>query len=72
MYSNRAKRTLRIEARTVEKSPYVIDRSKLRRFDSKNIIFGRVMWDSSWKGYKQMYDEKVLRMIKERKSGYSR
>ncbi|NIO37858.1 reductive dehalogenase [Candidatus Bathyarchaeota archaeon] len=36
------------------------------------MIFDRVMWDSSWKGYKQMYNEKIIDMIAERKSGYSR
>jgi len=62
----------KISVRTVEKPPYVVDRSKLRRFSRKNIIFERVMWDSSWKGYKKMYDEKVLDIITQGKNGYSR
>jgi len=58
--------------RRVEKPPYVIDRSKLRRFQSKNTIWERVMWDTSWKGSLRMYDEKVPNIVKEGKPGYSR
>ncbi len=65
-------KTPKIKAKKVEKPPYIIDRSRLHRFDSRNIIFRRVMWDSSWKGYKRMYDEKVLSIIAEGKPGYSR
>ncbi|MEA2089673.1 MAG: reductive dehalogenase [Thermoproteota archaeon] len=72
MNSNRTSRIPKIEVRRVEKSPCVVDESKLRRFDSKNTVFDRVMWDSSWKGYKRMYDEKVLGIIAEGKLGYSR
>jgi len=72
MNSNRTSKTPKIRAKRIEKPPYVIDQSKLRRFDSKNIVFGRVMWDSSWEGYMQMYDEKVLRIVSEGKSGHSR
>jgi ferredoxin len=72
MNSNRRSRTPKIKVKKVEKPPYVIDKSKLRRFDSKNTVFDRVMWDSSWKGYKLMYDEKVFNIISEGKSGYSR
>ena len=72
MNPNRTGKTPKTKAKRVEKPPYVIDKSKLHRFDNKNIIFDRVMWDSSWEGYMQMYDEKVLRIIPEAKSGYSR
>jgi epoxyqueuosine reductase len=70
--SNRTSKTPKIKVRRVEKSPYVIDPSKLHRFDSKNTVFDRVMWDSSWKGYRRMYDEKVPSLISKGKSGYSR
>ena len=72
MNSNQAGKIPEAKVKTLEKPPYVIAESKLHRFDSKNIIFHRVAWDSSWKGYKRMYDEKVLRMISEEKPGYSR
>jgi len=72
MPPNRTGKLPRIDVRRVEKPPYIINRSKLRRFSSKNIIFERVMSDRSWKGYMQMYDEKVLNIIEEGKDGYSR
>jgi len=72
MSSNRRSKTPKIKVKRVEKPPYVIDASKLRRFNSKNIIFDRVMWDSSWEGYMRMYDEKVFDIIAQRKPGYSR
>jgi ferredoxin len=64
-------RTLK-KVRKVEKPPYTIDKSKLKRFSRKNVIFSRVMWDSSWKGYHQMYNEKMINLINEGRSGYSR
>ena len=72
MHSSKAAKIPKIKVKRVEKPPYLIDRSKLRRFNTKNIIFDRVMWDSSWEGHKRMYDEKVLEIISEGKSGYSR
>jgi len=70
--SNRSSKLPKVKVKRLEKPPYVIDKSKLLRFDSKNIIFDRVMLDSSWEGYMRMYDEKVYNIIAEGKSGYSR
>ena len=72
MNSNLTAEISKIKVKRIKKPPYVIDKSKIRRFSSKNIIFERVIWDQSWKGYMRMYDEKVLNMIKEGKRGYSR
>jgi epoxyqueuosine reductase len=72
MNSNITNKIPKIKAKKVEKSPYIVDRSRLRRFDSKNTVFDRVMWDSSWEGYRRMYDEKVPNIISEGKPGYSR
>ena len=72
MNSNRTSKTPKVEVKRIEKPPYAIDRPKLRRFDRKNTVFNRVMWDSSWKGYKQMYDEKVPDIVSNGKPGYSR
>jgi len=72
MISNRTGKVPKTEVRRIREPPYVVDQCKLRRFDSKNIIFGRVMGDSSWEGYMRMYDEKVFSRIAEGKSGYSR
>lgn len=62
----------KIKVRKVEKTPYVIDRSRLRRFNRENIIFERVTRDPSWEGYMRMYDERVLNIVEEGKPGYSR
>lgn len=72
MNLNQTSKIPKIKVKRVEKSPYVTDPSKLRHFSSKNIIFERIMWDPSWKGYMRMYDENVLNIIKEGKPGYSR
>lgn len=58
--------------RRIDRPPYVVDRSKLRRFHSRYVIFNRVAWDSSWQGYRRMYDEKVFDIISSGKTGYSR
>ncbi|MDH5779405.1 MAG: hypothetical protein OEZ29_02275, partial [Candidatus Bathyarchaeota archaeon] len=65
MDSNRTSKISEVRVKRVEKPPYVVDQSKLHRFNSRNIIFDRVMWDSSWEGYMRMYDEKVLDIIAE-------
>ncbi|MGQ9641919.1 MAG: reductive dehalogenase [Candidatus Bathycorpusculaceae bacterium] len=62
----------KIQIREVEKPPYIVDDSRLKRFSSKNVIFERITWDSSWKGYMLMYNENVPSIIKKRKAGYSR
>jgi len=72
MNSNKTEKTTKIKVKKVEKPPYIIDRPQLRRFHSKNIIFERVMSDSSWEGYKRMYDENVLKIVADGKPGYSR
>jgi len=63
---------LKVHVRRVDKPSYVIDKSRLRRFDSKNTVFRRVEWDPSWKGYRRMYDEKVPALLGEGKPGYSK
>jgi len=72
MSSSQKVKVPQIEVKRVAKPPYVIDRSTLKRFSNKNIIFERVMWDPSWKGYMRMYDEKVPSLIEDGKLGYSR
>ena len=72
MTSNQGNEAPQIKIVRVDEPPYVIDPSKLHRFNSKNTVFERVSCDSSWDGYKRMYDEKLLDIIAERRSGYSR
>ncbi|MDH5482663.1 MAG: reductive dehalogenase [Candidatus Bathyarchaeota archaeon] len=72
MNSSQTRKIPKINVHKAEKSPYILDQSKLTRFSSKNIIFERVTWNTSWKGYMQMYDENVLNIIKKGELGYSR
>ena len=72
MNSNHADLRPKIKVRKLKRPPYVVDHSKLRRFHKKDIIFERVMWDSSWRGYKRRYDEKVPEIIGEGRLGRSR
>jgi epoxyqueuosine reductase len=65
-------KNLKVFIRTVEKLPYIIDRSELRRFNQEDTVFERVMRDPSWEGYKKKYDEKALDIITQGKPGYSR
>ncbi len=64
--------SLKIQVRRIEKPPYIVDKSRLKRFKYKDVLFERVMWDKSWKGYRRLYNERTLEIIKERKPGYSR
>jgi len=72
MSGKQTKEFPKIEIKILEKPSYVVDGSGLKRFSTKNVIFERIMQDSSWKGYMLMYDEKVPSMVKEGKIGYSR
>ena len=72
MASQQRGKTPEIKIKKVEKPPYMTDPSKLGRFSVKNIIFERVTSDPSWKGYMQMYDEKVPSIVEEGRPGYSR
>lgn len=56
--------------RDVDKPPYVVDKNKLRRFDSRNTISRRVAWDTSWQGYGRKYNERMLDVIAQGKFGY--
>lgn len=58
--------------RKVDESPYTVDDSKLRRYDQRNLIFNRIKYDTSWKGYMRTMEEQCLRNIAENKIGYSR
>ncbi|UCE29595.1 MAG: reductive dehalogenase [Candidatus Bathyarchaeota archaeon] len=72
MRSDNAIGPSRTGVRVVKKPSYVVDQSRLQRFDVRNTVFERITWDSSWKGHKQMYDERLLDTVAEGKCGYSR
>lgn len=61
-----------IKVRRLEKPPYVVDCSKLRRFRRKDTVLQRVRWDSSWRGYMRRYSEKVQEIIRKGTPGRSR
>ncbi|RLI08854.1 reductive dehalogenase [Candidatus Bathyarchaeota archaeon] len=58
--------------RRVAEPPYIIDDSKLRRYDQRNLIFNRVYGDPNWAGYMRAEEEQGLRNIAEGRPGYTR
>lgn len=62
----------KIKSHRAKTLPYIVDPFLLKRFDQKNIVFQRVMWDPSWKGYRKMYNEKAQDLAAKRTLGYSR
>jgi len=62
----------RFRVRKVEKPPYVVDKSRLRRFSRRNTVFNRVSWDSSWRGYGRRVDDEGFNLIRSGREGYSR
>lgn len=65
-------RSEKTSVRNVDKPPYVVDGPQLRRYNQRNTVFNRAVWDRSWQGYGRMIDEKVQNIICEKKLGYSR
>lgn len=72
MDSNEVDHLPNIRLKKTTTPQYVVELSKLRRFDRRNTIFERLSWDSSWEGYKRMYDENVVEIVHQGKLGYSR
>jgi ferredoxin len=66
------KKRPKYRVKIVNKPPYTIDSAKIQRFSTKNIIFNRIEWDSSWKGYRRMYDKEVPNLVSEGREGYTR
>jgi len=62
----------RFAVRRVGEPPYVVDDSRLRRYDQRNLIFNRVHGDPGWGGYLRTEEEQGLRNIAENKPGYTR
>ena len=63
---------VKMSIRKVDKPPYVVNDLQPSRYDQRNIIFNRVLWDRSWQGYGRMIDERVPDIISENKPGYSK
>jgi epoxyqueuosine reductase len=61
-----------VRTEETEKPTYVVDPSKLKRFNRRDIIFERVLSDRSWNGFMRMYDEHVPQIVEDGREGYSR
>jgi len=55
----------------MEKNYYEIDQNIYRRFDQKNDIFCRYLWDNSLKTYQNNFADDMLMNIKEDKEGFT-
>ena len=49
-----------LKVKTLDKPNYTVDKSLIKRYDQKNLIFNRVSIDPHWSGY-QRTTEKVGR-----------
>jgi len=62
----------RFTVRRVEEPPYIVDESRLRRYDQRRLIFNRIFSDPGWAGYGRTEEEQGLRNIAEGRPGYTR
>ena len=62
----------RFTIRRVEEPPYVVDETRLKRYDQRYLIFNRIYSDPDWPGYMRTQQEQGLRNITEQKPGYTR
>jgi len=58
--------------RKVDLPPYRIDRKVLKRFDQRQNVFGRMLWDEKAAFYKKGMYENVAKIIAKNQTGYSR
>ena len=58
--------------RTLQRPPYTVDDTRYKRFDERNTIFSRVVWDKTCIGYGRFTEERMLERLAQRKPGYSR
>jgi len=56
----------------VEKPPYTVDESKYKRFDERNTVFSRAIWDKTCISYGRSEEKRKLEIISQGKPGYSR
>jgi len=58
--------------RKLDLPPYRIDRKVLKRFDQRQSIFGRMLWDEKAAFYKKGMYENAAKIIAKKQPGYSR
>lgn len=56
----------------VDKPTYRVDKTKIKRYDQRKMIFNRAIIDPEFEGYMRGEDEVGLRNIAAEKSGYTR
>jgi len=61
-----------VRVRRVDQPPYVVDESRVERYDQVNLIFNRIGNDPSWDCYLHDEEEVGLQSIREAKPGYDR
>ena len=61
-----------IKVRRIKSPTYVIDESKLKRYDQEKLIFRRNKHDPSWNGYRRSFEKQGLMNIANKNSGYTR
>lgn len=54
------------------KAPYLVDDLVYRLFSERMYIFSRIMWDETFSGYGRPIQERVPKIIAQKKPGYSR
>ncbi|MFX0168221.1 MAG: reductive dehalogenase [Candidatus Hodarchaeota archaeon] len=59
------------DIKSLNKPPYTLDETQLKRYDSANLIFRRVTEDEAWPGHMRMIDERVPQYIRDPKPGYA-
>jgi ferredoxin len=58
--------------RKADSPSYKVDRQVLKRFDQRQNIFGRMLWDEKANFHKKSMYENVAKIIAENRNGYSR
>jgi ferredoxin len=61
-----------IKVRRIKRPTYVIDESKLQRYDQEKLIFRRNKHDPNWNGYLRSFEKQGLMNIANKNSGYTR
>jgi epoxyqueuosine reductase len=61
-----------LKVKTLDKPNYTVDKSLIKRYDQKNLIFNRVSMDPHWSGYQRTTEKVGRESIRQEKPGYTR
>ena len=56
----------------IDSPSYIVDKTKLKRYDMRNLILSRVSSDPTWTGYQRTEEEEGIKNIADKKPGYTR